>query len=423
MKINKKWIILASIGLIIILGIFLLLTILNKKELTKNNISSIKSYTAYININPLIKFTFFHELKNNKLTSDFKILNYELINKDAKLMFKDYNFKDMEFGDALEYIRKTVKEKGVIVDKVEIYSDYKKIEDYISEKYDEAYIENFEINIKNSYELEDLEELLTAEKELYTVYFTTDGGTKITNQILEKGSKVKIPNTPIKEGYKFVEWRLNGEKYDFNSEITKDIELRAVWETVEDTATTTKQTTTTKQITTTKPSIKSTTTTKTTTTQTTTVSTTTTTTTKKHEEKVLGSYPLPKRTDECVTEYDDWNGETVELVSSKWFHNQENLLKLLNDWINYYGYFYTDTKYVYIAEQIYLEFNTYGRFYIVDEKCQPLAAHPIYTWSDSNPYIKNYLKTYKVGNESDIGALLPELGYKVKCTTEKCWEY
>ena len=51
----------------------------------------------------------------------------------------------------------------------------------------------------------------------FLVTFDSDGGTKINSQTVVKDGKVEIPTTPTKKGYTFVEWQLNGKKYDFEN--------------------------------------------------------------------------------------------------------------------------------------------------------------------------------------------------------------
>ena len=46
----------------------------------------------------------------------------------------------------------------------------------------------------------------------------------------------KEPTPPIREGYEFLYWEINGEKYDFDKEISEDATLIAKWQPiVEDT--------------------------------------------------------------------------------------------------------------------------------------------------------------------------------------------
>lgn len=67
-------------------------------------------------------------------------------------------------------------------------------------------------------------------KEKYTVTFNSNGGTSIATQTIEEGEKVTIPASPTKENYTFIEWQLNGNNFDFNTKIDKDIILTAKWE-------------------------------------------------------------------------------------------------------------------------------------------------------------------------------------------------
>jgi len=74
-------------------------------------------------------------------------------------------------------------------------------------------------------------------KENYTVSFNTDGGNDITSQTVLEGEKATKPTDPVKEGYKFNGWTLNGKTYDFNSKVTKNITLVATWEQLKYTVT------------------------------------------------------------------------------------------------------------------------------------------------------------------------------------------
>lgn len=67
----------------------------------------------------------------------------------------------------------------------------------------------------------------------YTVKFTTDGGTAISDQIVQEGKTVTKPNNPTKSGYEFVKWTLDNNEYNFNTKVNKNITLVAVWKLVE----------------------------------------------------------------------------------------------------------------------------------------------------------------------------------------------
>ncbi len=64
----------------------------------------------------------------------------------------------------------------------------------------------------------------------YTVTFDSNGGNDIENQKIPFNKNVVKPNNPIRDGYKFNGWYLNGEEYDFTKEVTSDITLVANWE-------------------------------------------------------------------------------------------------------------------------------------------------------------------------------------------------
>ena len=49
---------------------------------------------------------------------------------------------------------------------------------------------------------------------------------------VKEGTKVSKPTNPTKSGYRFVEWQLDGSKFDFNTKIESEITLTAVFEEV-----------------------------------------------------------------------------------------------------------------------------------------------------------------------------------------------
>lgn len=70
------------------------------------------------------------------------------------------------------------------------------------------------------------------EKETYTITFNTDGGNKVASIKVIEGEKISKPDTPTKDGYKFLGWYLNDTEFDFSQSITKDITLKAKWEKI-----------------------------------------------------------------------------------------------------------------------------------------------------------------------------------------------
>lgn len=63
----------------------------------------------------------------------------------------------------------------------------------------------------------------------YTVTFNSNGGSSIDSQEVNYNEKVTRPSNPTKKGYTFKEWQLNGNLYDFDTLVTDNITLTAVY--------------------------------------------------------------------------------------------------------------------------------------------------------------------------------------------------
>ena len=68
--------------------------------------------------------------------------------------------------------------------------------------------------------------------DVYTITFNSDGGTEFASQQVEEKNKVTKPADPTKEGYNFIGWYVGDEPYNFDSEVTKDLEIVAKWEEI-----------------------------------------------------------------------------------------------------------------------------------------------------------------------------------------------
>ncbi len=66
----------------------------------------------------------------------------------------------------------------------------------------------------------------------YEVTFDSDGGSAVAKQRIIENKTAVVPKNPTKQGYQFVEWQLDGTKFDFKTKITKDITLKAKWKEV-----------------------------------------------------------------------------------------------------------------------------------------------------------------------------------------------
>ena len=65
--------------------------------------------------------------------------------------------------------------------------------------------------------------------EMVTITFDTNEGSKIESMDIAVGEIPFIADNPIKEGYQFVGWYLDGEEYLFDEAVYQDITLVAHW--------------------------------------------------------------------------------------------------------------------------------------------------------------------------------------------------
>lgn len=236
---NKKIIIGVSAVLIILLiiGGIILLNNGNKNSKSKD---TTKNYVAFVKINPSIKLEYTQTCKETDEEDIFEcdepvVTKYDLVNEDAKNIYKDINLLDSskDLFKVLNLICETAKDNGVVFEKVDIYSDWDKIENYINEKEEISGTIKFNILITNK---DNITTKIEADENniiTYNVSFDTDGGNKIESQVINKDEKVTKPTNPTRDGYNFIEWQLNGKKFDFKQEINSDIKLTAKWEKIE----------------------------------------------------------------------------------------------------------------------------------------------------------------------------------------------
>ncbi len=69
-------------------------------------------------------------------------------------------------------------------------------------------------------------------KDGYQVTFNSNGGSVVASIYTGLTKTIEAPNSPTREGYKFVGWYLDGERFDFTSSIQSNITLTAYWEEI-----------------------------------------------------------------------------------------------------------------------------------------------------------------------------------------------
>ncbi|MBR3661049.1 MAG: InlB B-repeat-containing protein [Bacilli bacterium] len=67
----------------------------------------------------------------------------------------------------------------------------------------------------------------------YYVTLDTDSESGTIFLKVEEGKKLSIPKNPIKEGYDFVEWQLDGKAFDFEKPVNDNITLKALWKKIQ----------------------------------------------------------------------------------------------------------------------------------------------------------------------------------------------
>ncbi|NLW28734.1 MAG: hypothetical protein GXY98_02355, partial [Erysipelothrix sp.] len=72
----------------------------------------------------------------------------------------------------------------------------------------------------------------TSSAKVFDVTYNSDGGSSVATESVKSGEMATMPQNPVKNGYKFLYWELNDEKYDFSSKVTSDISLKAVYESL-----------------------------------------------------------------------------------------------------------------------------------------------------------------------------------------------
>ena len=393
------------IVVLIIIGLVLFKFVLTNKVKNHNESNEVDTvdtnYTAYISINPLIKLTFKVSCKN-KVCSEPLVTNYELVNDDAKEIYKDKDFlkTNGELSNVLLLIVQIARESEVSFNTVDIYSDYSIISDYINDHEEITSNWSLKVNIVSKEEINDIESKLEDKRKTFTITFNSSGGSQVASQSIFEGEKVSVPTNPTKNGYTFVEWQLNGEKYNFDDEVVNNIELIAIWKKnkVEPEENPTNNDKEEENSNTNNPNVPP-----------------------VVEEKPLGSYVIPDRPAVCNHWSEEIDGEIITGTSLV----ESEVNKYVDMWTDYYGYFYTDPNgYLYIAKGLVIQFDEYGRVLVTDELCNPNYAAPLYQGSP-NEYIRKFVEYFKVGfyYGKPTTTLTSVTGYKVKCTKTTCWYY
>lgn len=342
---NKKKLIILGIVLVVIISGIITGVVLNVKKSkptveTKEKIY--KTYDMYIKINPLVRLTFQVEyeecedpvtgVKNICPINTEKVTNYELINNDAKDIYDNINFKNKSVMDSIIELCDVARANKVAYDSISVTTNWEDIYDdeIIREnvKNNSKYKVDFDIFIDIREHINNdtiVEELENEEIKSYIITFDRDNGDSVIKRKVKENTPVEEVTPGKKDGYEFVEWQLNGQKYDFKSPVLKDITLKAKWNK---SLTTTTTTTTTKKSTE-KSTEKS--------TNKTTSSSTKKTTTKPNYSSTIDKINL----NENILVYETYNGTHESSCSASYYKrvfatNADSVLGDYKDENNYY---------------------------------------------------------------------------------------
>ncbi len=240
---KSKWFILAIIIIVLIIASAILIFNISKKDDTKKELKE-NTYTMYVSINPLVKLTYkesYYEcIKGEKKSicgeEKDEVIDYKLLNKDAKKIYENIDFKGKTLEESVILLIKEAKSNKINTDEINIISD---MESFNKEEFKKNINDKLESEVSFDVMIEkDVTDAFVFEKvniKYYTVKFDSDGGSTIQDEVVISKENATIPSVPTKSGYEFVEWQLNNKKYDFNKEVTKDITLKAKWKKVSET--------------------------------------------------------------------------------------------------------------------------------------------------------------------------------------------
>lgn len=153
---NKKSVIIISILVIIVVAAITLFLVF-KDKIKDNKIEN--TYTAYVDINPLIKLSFKVFCQNNDCTEPI-VTDTELVNEDAKKVYKDLVLENKTLKESIQLLANTVKDNNIAFKEVHIYTNYDNENEFKINNVDY----NISLNIKKDDDLEKFIDELVVQK-------------------------------------------------------------------------------------------------------------------------------------------------------------------------------------------------------------------------------------------------------------------
>jgi uncharacterized repeat protein (TIGR02543 family) len=252
---NKKIVIgIIIVLLILIVGVCFVLFNNKNNETKEGKVLKNETFTAYLKINPLVKLTFdasYYECttKDGKtsICGKYKseVTKVELLNDDAKNIYKDIDFKGKSIDSSITNLIVTAYDKGYDIKNITLTTNWNYKKDELKTKITDKVKKDTKVDVTINYNYQkniDEASIEDESTETYNVNFDSDGGSVVNTETVTENNVVTKPTDPTKDGYTFVEWQLDGKTYDFNTKVNKDITLKAVWKKNESTNTSTNNT-------------------------------------------------------------------------------------------------------------------------------------------------------------------------------------
>ena len=144
----------------------------------------------------------------------------ELVKEPTNPTYEGYTFEGWYIGDTkYDFSAKVTKD-------ITLVAKWEKVDAIEKEVIKKVKTNTKIFNSTNkSEEKNSLEEVNT-----YTVFFNSNGGSKVSSVNVKENEKVGKPSNPTKDKYKFLGWYLDGTEFSFNTKISSNITLIAKWE-------------------------------------------------------------------------------------------------------------------------------------------------------------------------------------------------
>ena len=222
---NKKFLLVFSIIVILIIALVIFLWLFNRetKELKEN------IYTSYlINENEiLLKLEFkesYYECTRMGKVSACSDVTSEVTNVEV-LVDTDVNLDNLNLENTIIKFVNTLLDNDVDINDLVITSNYEFKDEFVTKLKEKI---NSDINIYLDYQ-KNIDNFNT-EVNYYTITFDTAGGSSIDSIVVKENDTITKPNDPTKEGYTFLGWYIDDEEFNFEDLVKSDLTLVAKWE-------------------------------------------------------------------------------------------------------------------------------------------------------------------------------------------------